>query len=700
MFNFIRRENSHFWEISKVVLIVLNLLWGFVNETFVQGLFLSSIIVFSIFMQHKINFPLWWRKVASYLLLLSILLIFLFFFLSRQSISFFVYISSLLPYIALLLIVEDIFGQKINEDKFINLKKINKKHENFPYYSIERWKNISFSYNKEMTAVSGLYPRSVYAFLIFISIIGSQIKNDTLNIYTMLFITFCYLFFAFNDFKMLNRKKGFIQYIIFFLFIMAMGYSLNYGLQVLRYKTNEMYIQRMGSGNPNAGWFNVFEQNSQIGETGKINDSQKLLLRIEWKEPAKTLLPAAYLNITDDGKKWKTTIFGNKFIPNNAGSRDIPSPLSIKATEIYNKNQSTKYDLKYMNSIVPLQDPGFKQVRNERSAVLIGRPLSYKRGETALPIPSGTKILLGADDARITAFANGSLMFSGFAGEVNIQTLYDKSKYINLHAPVDEDLTIPETFIPVIKNIIIETGIKDSDSVEIKVEKLHNWYYQNFKYSLELGYNGKPKTIKDFLTHARQGHCEYFASTSTMILRYLGIPTRYATGFLVQEKHEEEELGMYWVRQRDSHAWSVYWDGKGWQSIDNTPPMENAFYEDKNWKSNVEDFLESLQYKIGKMSLNDEAMQQKIIPLFVGLLVLVLLLFILFTRKKWKKINMLEEHKEKNIINEMDKNFEMEMLEYTMNNPRMKNEPWGIWAERIKNKEASERIRKFYEKRY
>ena len=98
MFNFIRRENPHFWEISKVVLIVLNLLWGFVNETFIQGLFLSSIIVFSIFMQHKINFPLWWRKVASYLLLLSILLIFLFFFLSRQSISFFVYISSLLPF--------------------------------------------------------------------------------------------------------------------------------------------------------------------------------------------------------------------------------------------------------------------------------------------------------------------------------------------------------------------------------------------------------------------------------------------------------------------------------------------------------------------------------------------------------------------------------------------------------------------------
>lgn len=61
---------------------------------------------------------------------------------------------------------------------------------------------------------------------------------------------------------------------------------------------------------------------------------------------------------------------------------------------------------------------------------------------------------------------------------------------------------------------------------------------------------------------------------------------------------------------------------------------------------------------------------------------------------------MLEEHKEKNIINEMDKNFEMEMLEYTMNNPRLKNEPWGIWAERIKNKEASEKIRKFYEKRY
>jgi transglutaminase-like putative cysteine protease len=41
-----------------------------------------------------------------------------------------------------------------------------------------------------------------------------------------------------------------------------------------------------------------------------------------------------------------------------------------------------------------------------------------------------------------------------------------------------------------------------------------------------------------FLLHTRSGHCEYFATATTLLLRYAGVPTRYAVGYSVQEGKE------------------------------------------------------------------------------------------------------------------------------------------------------------------
>jgi hypothetical protein len=64
-------------------------------------------------------------------------------------------------------------------------------------------------------------------------------------------------------------------------------------------------------------------------------------------------------------------------------------------------------------------------------------------------------------------------------------------------------------------------------------------------------------------------HCEYFASAAVLLLRSLGIPARYVTGFLAHEA----EGGRTTVRQRDAHAWAEAWlDGAGWVTVEATPP--------------------------------------------------------------------------------------------------------------------------------
>lgn len=42
--------------------------------------------------------------------------------------------------------------------------------------------------------------------------------------------------------------------------------------------------------------------------------------------------------------------------------------------------------------------------------------------------------------------------------------------------------------------------------------------------------------MNEFLSNDKRGHCEYFATALTLALRELGIPSRYSTGYMVDEK--------------------------------------------------------------------------------------------------------------------------------------------------------------------
>lgn len=64
--------------------------------------------------------------------------------------------------------------------------------------------------------------------------------------------------------------------------------------------------------------------------------------------------------------------------------------------------------------------------------------------------------------------------------------------------------------------------------------------------------------------HARRGVCQDFSHATLSLLRALGIPARYVSGYL----HSEEPNPGRTVLA-ESHAWIEYWDG-GWQAADPT----------------------------------------------------------------------------------------------------------------------------------
>jgi hypothetical protein len=83
--------------------------------------------------------------------------------------------------------------------------------------------------------------------------------------------------------------------------------------------------------------------------------------------------------------------------------------------------------------------------------------------------------------------------------------------------------------------------------------------------------------VSDFLTRNRSGHCEHFATATTLLLRAAGIPARYAVGFSVTEPNR---FGIgYVARHRHAHAWvRAYADG-AWRDFDTTPASWTAVEE-------------------------------------------------------------------------------------------------------------------------
>jgi transglutaminase-like putative cysteine protease len=76
--------------------------------------------------------------------------------------------------------------------------------------------------------------------------------------------------------------------------------------------------------------------------------------------------------------------------------------------------------------------------------------------------------------------------------------------------------------------------------------------------------------VSNFLLDKRAAHCEYFASAAAVLLRCVGVPSRYVVGYYA---HESDGDGLI-VRQRDAHAWTeCYIDGVGWVAVDATPAM-------------------------------------------------------------------------------------------------------------------------------
>jgi len=140
------------------------------------------------------------------------------------------------------------------------------------------------------------------------------------------------------------------------------------------------------------------------------------------------------------------------------------------------------------------------------------------------------------------------------------------------------DLALPPAFSGLLERLPELMALKGLSERE-RVAGLEAWFASNFRYTLFLGDAERgTRDVNRFLLVDRAGHCEYFATSTVLLLRALGIPARYVTGYSVQEYSQWEK--SFLVRQRHAHAWAeALVDGK-WIEVDTTPSIWLSTEED------------------------------------------------------------------------------------------------------------------------
>ncbi len=147
---------------------------------------------------------------------------------------------------------------------------------------------------------------------------------------------------------------------------------------------------------------------------------------------------------------------------------------------------------------------------------------------------------------------------------------------------------VPENLIPVLDEVVKKADMINGDrtyhGMLYSCSQLQKYFAENYRYSLQPGRTPMGKdVVEHFLTSQDRGYCMHFASSSTLILRYIGIPARYCEGYVITASQLADgellidESGERKVRvelsDAQAHAWvEIYIPGYGWIPYEMTPP--------------------------------------------------------------------------------------------------------------------------------
>jgi len=273
---------------------------------------------------------------------------------------------------------------------------------------------------------------------------------------------------------------------------------------------------------------------------------------------------------------------------------DGPAPAYLRETCYVEYNKGTWKNPQLNNfSLVPGEVPTWQLGADPTTARLRlrGRPPAVI---SILPIPYTPDEIDGLQAEMVRTNRLASVQGDAMRGVVDFSVTYRAGEIAD-PGPMPQDLFLqrnaPEE--SVLAALAAQLWTR-SDSPRERVEAIRQFFQKDFEYSTYLNAPARrSEAVGYFLTESKTGHCEYFATSSVLLLRQAGIPARYCVGYSIGEY--SDKLAAHVVRGRHRHAWCEAWVDGRWEVVENTPPiwMLAESPDETRWRS----FLDSLQAK-------------------------------------------------------------------------------------------------------
>jgi transglutaminase-like putative cysteine protease len=266
-----------------------------------------------------------------------------------------------------------------------------------------------------------------------------------------------------------------------------------------------------------------------------------------------------------------------------------------------------------------------------RKAVIVSGFLSGGRGLLAVPHGASKLEELLADKLETNKL--GVLNVTEGPGFVRFRALYDEG--MSIDAPPDkDDGDMPSAEREAVVQVANQLRLRDLEP-EAALKAVAAFLAGDFRYTTwqePRRRRTNETALTEFLLKTRAGHCEHFATATTMLLRAAGVPARYAVGYSVQEKKGEQWV----VRERHAHAWSLAWVNGAWRDVDNTPASWAATEASRatRWEK-ISDAWSNVWFAFSKWRWGKGEWKRYLIWLVIPLIGLTV--WRLMTQKQWSR---------------------------------------------------------------
>jgi hypothetical protein len=304
-----------------------------------------------------------------------------------------------------------------------------------------------------------------------------------------------------------------------------------------------------------------FTENVELGQIGEIKKNSAVVMRVQTGKPVgyDRLRWRGIALTTFDGKRW------------TAPERSAQTLSPSQDGWIYTADPAQKMELPGPGILYTV----FLEPLATDAIFVPGKIISLRGnftgdGGNSFAAMRRSYIFRDSTGTLLNPFHNyGAVRYAGFSRLPPLNAAKLRA------APVDYAPDITETYlqVPKLDPRIPELARQITKNAKTPFDKalvMESYLRNRFTYTLNLV--GKPgdDPLAHFLFETRAGHCEYFASAMTIMLRTLGIPSREVNGFLPGEYNDLG--GDYIVRASDAHSWvEVYFPGNDWQVFDPTP---------------------------------------------------------------------------------------------------------------------------------